>query len=46
VPISELYINDLITINPSIQYMNAGKWQITWTTTVAGSYDMAVLVKP
>eukprot|EP00959_Pyramimonas_sp_CCMP1952_P285181 5962825-Pyramimonas_sp.AAC.1 len=44
VPISELYINDNIVINPSVQYEDTGKFRITWTTTIAGAYDVGILV--
>lgn len=46
VPISEMWVNSRIVINPSVQYEAEGMFRITWTTTLAGSYDVALLVLP
>jgi hypothetical protein len=45
-PISETYVNDRIVINPSLQYQSQGMFRLTWTTTIAGSYDISIMVLP
>ena len=45
-PISEIFVNDRIVINPSLQYQSEGMFRLTWTTTIAGSYDISIMVLP
>eukprot|EP00854_Cymbomonas_tetramitiformis_P000561 gene561-957_t len=38
--------NGVITLNPTVQYVqDSGRFKITWTSTLAGSYDVAILMR-